>query len=81
MDTLSLNTAFGTIWSGSSLIYFIATVAISLLIWQRCPDARITLKNTLLFLGLGAAGLILTDIFRSADPTGTAPIYLSLIHI
>ena len=75
MDMLSLNTAFGSIWSGSSLIYFIATVAISLLIWQRCPDARVKLKNTLLFLGLGAAGLILTDIFRSADPTGTAPIY------
>ena len=75
MDVLSLNTAFGTIWSGSSLIYLIATVAMSLLIWQRCPDARVTLKNTLLFLALGAAGLVFTDIFRSADPAGAAPIY------
>jgi len=75
MDMLSLNTAFGTIWSGSSLIYLIATVAMSLLIWQRCPDARGMLKNTLLFLALGAAGLVFTDLFRAADPTGSAPIF------
>lgn len=74
MNTLSLNTAFGTVWSSTSLIYLVATVVISLLIWRRCPEARITLKNSLLFLGLGAAGLMVTDIFRSADPSGAAPI-------
>ena len=79
MDAASLNSAFGEVWSSSSLIYCILTVMASLLIWRRCPDARITLKNTLLFLAIGFLGLTLTDVLRAADPEGAAPVYHAVL--
>ena len=61
MDTTSLNAMIGTIWSVDTALYLAAILVMSGLLWQRCPDAHRTLRNTLYLLGISLIGLALTE--------------------
>ncbi|NCF18650.1 MAG: mechanosensitive ion channel [Haliea sp.] len=79
MDTTSLNAMIGTIWSVDTALYLAAILVMSGLLWQRCPDAHRTLRNTLYLLGISLIGLALTEASFSTGSGGYGPVYHSAL--